>query len=311
MHRVLVLANPVFQSRVARGLPRIVHVFEQAGVNVEVLESGPDRAAGAKARRAVEQGLDAVIVCGGDGTVFDALQGLAGSEVPLGICSFGTGNVLAQNLKIPADPAAAAGWLLAAKPRSVPLGRITCCIPGDGRQSWFFAVAAGMGPHAAMMEAARTLQKGKAGRTTYFAAGFRTLFSHPIQPFELKITTLDGTVLHRHASEAIAVRVAELNRWHPGGGLDLPFLRLATVEGSSRVRLAQASLQALLLGAGRRDRHTSNSAAARYEDVLRVECRPIPGIEYPTPIAVEADGEILGASCATIEMADVNLRLLS
>jgi diacylglycerol kinase family enzyme len=310
MRRILLLANPLFESRVGRNLPRILRIFEQAGTEVEVQETGLDRAAGSKAKRAVEQGLDAVIVCGGDGTVFDVLQGLVGSEVPMGILPFGTGNILAQNLKIPNRPVDAAHWLVAASPRQLPLGKITCCVPG-GKQTWFFAMAAGMGVHAAMMEATQHPEKDRTGRTAYFAAGLKALFSHPVQPFELEITTVEGKVLQRRVSEMIAVRVAELNLWRPGGDLSFPFLRLASVESVSRRRLAQASFQALFLGAGRRDLPLKEDAAARYDDVLRVQCRPIPGMKYEVPIAVEADGEVLGASYATIEMAETGIQLLS
>jgi diacylglycerol kinase family enzyme len=310
VRKILLLANPVFQSQQRRYLPRILRVFEQAGCDVEVQQTGPDRAADSAVIRAIERGIEGVIVCGGDGTVFDALQGLAGSEVPLGICPFGTGNILAQNLKIPADPVKAAQWLLQATPRPVPLGKITCCSPA-GARTWFFAMAAGMGAHAAMMAAALRYGKHSAGKIAYFAAGFETLLTQPVQPFELEITTLDGTVLQRNASEMIAVRVAELNRWRPGGGLEFPFLRLASVEEASRIRLAQASLEAMLLGAGQRDRKPRQNPAARYEDVKRVQCRPIPGLKYKQPVAVQADGEILGSSCATIEMADVKVSLLA
>ena len=310
MRRILLLANPLLARLDGWALQRILSVFREAGVDIEVLETEANRAAGAKAKRAAEQGIDAVIVCGGDGTVFDVLQGLAGSEVPLGIIPFGTGNILAQNLKTPGRAVEAARWMISAKPRSVPLGKITCCAPG-GRQTWFFAMAAGMGVHAAMMEIARRNQKDRTGRLAYFAAGLKVLFSHPVQQFEVEITTVEEKVVQRRVSEMIAVRVAELNLWRPGGNLDFPFLRLASVEGSSRWRLAQASIQALLLGAGKRDRRPKENAAARYEDVLRVVCRPIPGTEYPVPVMVEADGEILGASCATIEMTDVNVKFLS
>ena len=85
MRRILLLANPLFESRCKRELPQIVHIFEKAGIDVEVGETEPNRATGDKAKKAVERGVDAIIVCGGDGTVFDALQGLAGSKVPLGI----------------------------------------------------------------------------------------------------------------------------------------------------------------------------------------------------------------------------------
>src|ERR1700743_1064439 len=101
MRKILLLANSLFESRGKRELPRILRVFAEAGVEVEVQESGISRAAGAKAKRAIEQGIDAIIVCGGDGTLFDFLQGVAGSDVPLGILPFGTGNIVAQNLKTP------------------------------------------------------------------------------------------------------------------------------------------------------------------------------------------------------------------
>ena len=311
MRKFLLLVNPIFESQARQHLHAIQRVFQDAGVEVETLESGANRAASSKAQRAAEQGMDAVVVCGGDGTVFDALQGLAGSDVPLGICPFGTGNILSQNLNIPRNPVAAARWLLAAKPHAVPLGKITCCVPDDGKKTWFFASAAGMGTHAQMMEEARRSDKDRTGRSAYFVAGLKLLVSHPIQPFDLEITTLEGKTQHRVASEMIAVRVEKLNLWRPGGGLDLPFLRLASVEGTSRSRLTQASFQALFLGGGRRDRPPRQRAAARYEDVLRVECRPIPGLNYEAQIPVEADGEILGSSCTTIEMAGVNLMLLS
>ncbi len=310
MRKIVLFANPVFASRGTRDLPDVLDVFKRADVEVQLLETGANRAAGAQAKQAVEQGVDAIVVCGGDGTVFDVLQGLAGSEVPLGIIPFGTGNVLAQNLHMPGESAKAARWLLDAKPRPVPLGKITCCVSG-GTQTWFFAMAAGMGFHAAMMGATPRLEKERTGRTAYFGAGLKALFSHPVQPFAMKVETVEGKIFERRASEAIAVRVAELNLWRPGGDLDLPFLRLASVEGQSRWHLAKASFEALVLGAGQRNSRLTKRTAARYEDVLRVECSAIPGLKYRAPLTVEADGEVLGASCATIEMAGLSVNFLS
>lgn len=310
MHRIALFANPLIASRRARDLHRVLNVFKRADVEVELLETGLNRAAGAKARRALEQGLDAIVVCGGDGTVFDVLQGIAGSEMPLGIIPFGTGNILAQNLDIPANPADAVCWLLEAEPRPVPLGKVTCCTPG-GTQTWFFAVAAGMGIHAAMMEAAHGLQKGRVGRTAYFGGGLKALFSYPVQPFDMEIETVEGAILHRRASEAIAVRVSELNLWRPGGNLNLPHLRLASVEGDSRWRLVKASFESLVLGAGRRAARSRARNAAHYENVSRVECRSIPELTYAAPVVVQADGEILGTSYANIEMAGLSVSFLS
>jgi diacylglycerol kinase (ATP) len=310
VRKIVLFTNPLFQARGAQDLHDVLDVFERSGIEVELLETGTNRAAGGKAKHAVELGVDAIVVCGGDGTIFDVLQGIAGSVIPLGIIPFGTGNILAQNLHIPKRPADAARWLLNAKPRPVPLGKITCCVAG-GTRTWFFAIAAGMGVHASMMEATHRFQKDRTGRTAYFGVGLKTLFLHPVQPFEIKIETVAGQILERRVSEAIAARVAEINLWRPGGDLDLPFLRLASVEGGSRWRLAKASFEALFLGGGRRDGPFKKRTAARYENVLRVECRPVSGMKYRAPIAVEADGEVLGTSCATIEMAGLSVRLLS
>jgi diacylglycerol kinase (ATP) len=312
MRKILLFVNPVLQQTGARrrDIARVHSAFREAGAAVNILETGENRAAGPKAARTVAEGYDAIVVCGGDGTIFDVIQGIAGSSVPLGIIPFGTGNVLAQNLKVPKDPVAAAHWILGSRPVPVPLGKITCCDPG-GRQSWLFAMAAGMGMHAALMSEARRSGKSRVGRAAYFAAGGRLLLNHPVQPFDIAITTISGSVVHQQVSEAIALRVAELNRWRPGGGLTFPFLRLATVAGYSRSNLVRATYQALFRSGGARDRAQAVDAAAYYQDVVRVVCRPTPNHEYKQPIAVEADGEVLGASCAEIEMAGTNVLLLS
>jgi diacylglycerol kinase (ATP) len=312
MRKILLFVNPVLQQTGARrrDIARVHSAFRESGAAVTVMETGENRAAGPKAERAVAEGYDAIVVCGGDGTIFDVIQGLAGSAVPLGIIPFGTGNVMAQNLKVPKDPVAAAHWILRSRAYPVPLGKITCCVPGC-RQSWLFAMAAGMGMHAALMSEARRSGKSRVGRAAYFAAGGRLLLNHPVQPFDIAITTISGSVVHQQVSEAIALRVAELNRWRPGGGLAFPFLRLATVAGYSRSRLARATFEALFRSGGARDRAQAEDAAAYYQDVVRVVCRPSPNHEYKQPIAVEADGEVLGASCAEIEMAGKNVLLLS
>jgi diacylglycerol kinase (ATP) len=312
MRKILLFVNPVLQQTRARrtDIDRVHSTLREGGAAVDILETGENRAAGRKAARAVAEGYDGIVVCGGDGTIFDVIQGIAGSSVPLGIVPFGTGNVLAQNLKVPKDPVAAARWILRSRPIPVGLGKITCCVPG-GRQTWLFAMAAGMGMHAVLMSEARRSGKSRVGRAAYFAAGGKLLLNYPVQPFEIDVTTISGSVIHQQVSEAIALRVAELNRWRPGGGLAFPFLRLATVAGGSRSRLARATYEALFRAGGARDPLEAKDAAASYQDVARVVCRPIPNHDYKQTIAVQADGEVLGASCAEIEMAGLSVLLLS
>ena len=125
MRKILLFVNPVLQQTAAQAqrYRSRCRCFRGQGATVEVMETGENRAAGPKAKRAVAEGYEAIVVCGGDGTIFDVIQGLAGSAVPLGIIPFGTGNVMAQNLKVPKDPVAAAHWILRSRPRSVGLGK--------------------------------------------------------------------------------------------------------------------------------------------------------------------------------------------
>jgi len=321
MPRIVMLVNPVFSAWRRRSVPAIRQVFERAGIVVEQVEMGGNRSAINTARQAVREGVDAVMVCGGDGSVFDVLQGVAGSETPIGILPFGTGNVLAKNLGLPRNPLAAARALLKADPISVPLGRITCgayaSLPGAvaAPKSWYFAMSAGIGGHASMLLVAHRYKKHRTGRLAYFAAGVEVLATHSLQPIQMEVFRTDGSRATRVVSELIAVRVSHLNLWRPGGGLELPFLRLASVNGVSRLRLAQATVESLMFQTGRRDNKTNAHHAARYEDALRINAQTFPGLLHPPPIPLQADGEIIASVTAsapcTIEMSAVSAVFLS
>jgi diacylglycerol kinase family enzyme len=308
MRKILLFINPLLQRTRARrrDLANVASTFREAGIAVDSIETGPNRAAGQQAKQALAEDHDAVVVCGGDGTIFDVIQGMAGSHVPLGIVPFGTGNVLAQNLKIPTDPTAAAQALLTSRSLSAGLGQITCGV-GETKQTWLFAMSAGMGMHAALMYEARRSGKDVTGKAAYFAAGGRMLLHYPLQSFEIEVETTTGSIFHEEVSEALALRVAELNLWRTGGGLTFPHLRLASVPGGSRARLARAAYEALF----RSSRAQKEGAAATYRDVLRVICRPTANRDYKPAISVQADGEVLGNSYAEIQMSTKTLLLLS
>jgi diacylglycerol kinase family enzyme len=327
MRRVLLFVNPIFeQRRVHRdAIARIAVLLGSGGRSIEVVQTLSAQSAGDQARQGIEEGFDTILVCGGDGTVFNVIQGVAGTEIPVGILPFGTGNVLAQNLDLPRDPVEAARRLISAHPRRIPLGRITMNVtdlpsasPGHGRRtrtkSWYFTMAAGMGLHASLMNIADGWGKRGIGRASYFLAGTSLLLRRRVQPFEVEVTPVSGRDFRERVCEAIAVRVAELNRWRPGGRLEEPALRLATVEATGRWGLAEASLRALARtesqdGTGVVLR-TFSGASVRYTDALRIVCRPLRDYNYDGGVMAEADGEVLGTSHAVIEMAGESFYLL-
>jgi diacylglycerol kinase (ATP) len=108
---VALIVNPTAgKGRAAKVVANVAGRIREAGANVSILIGHDADDAVALVRKAVDDGVDAVVALGGDGMVHLALQAVAGTTTPLGIVPAGTGNDLASTLKLPTkDPVAAAG----------------------------------------------------------------------------------------------------------------------------------------------------------------------------------------------------------
>ncbi|MEV0810208.1 diacylglycerol kinase family protein [Micromonospora sp. NPDC050200] len=141
---VAVLANPTAGRGRHRGLlPALLERLAAAGRPVEVLAARTPAEAEAVCHAAVADGAGALVAVGGDGTVHRALQAVAGTPVPFGPVSAGTGNDFAVDTGFPTDPLAAAEVIAAAlreeRTRPVDLARMT---GPDGGDRWYGAVLA-------------------------------------------------------------------------------------------------------------------------------------------------------------------------
>ncbi len=309
MRRVLFLVNPLLASQRAKheAVDRCARILRDEGCDAEVRESLSSHSAGGQAREAVANGFDTIFACGGDGTVFHVLQGIAGSPAALGVLPLGTGNVLARNLWLPRNPEAAFRAQRKAAVVEIPLGEIIC-----GERSWCFTIAAGIGLHAALMNLAPSGQAKRIwGRAAYYAGGLRLLLRHNIRPLDVELTEVSGRVREFRACELLALRVPSIDRWRMGGDLLAPHLRMAAVPHTGRLGLAYACFQGLLTGRSR-EVPTAKLRLPRpfYADAAQVVCRPAESFPYKSPLLVQADGEVIGADCATLRMSQKRLRLL-
>lgn len=210
MSRIALLVNPT--SGGGRGAGSGTAVAEQLrAAGTEVLDvSGSDAGdARRKAEVALDQGVDALVVVGGDGVVHLGVNLVAGTTTPLGIVPAGTGNDIARALDLPMDDVAAAGSLvLSGRIRSIDAARH---LPDDGAigAGWFAGVL-GAGFDAKVNERANGWRWPK-GPRKYDLAIARELPVFKPLPYVLE---LDGETV-----TANAMLVAVGNGPSYGGGM--------------------------------------------------------------------------------------------
>jgi diacylglycerol kinase (ATP) len=122
---IAVLTNPTAgMGRGAKVRDLAVARLRAAGLTVRDLQGRDADEALDLARQCVADGVDAVVVCGGDGMVHLAVQAVATTGIPLGIVPAGTGNDVARYFDIPRkDPAAAVDRVVAGATRTIDLAR--------------------------------------------------------------------------------------------------------------------------------------------------------------------------------------------
>lgn len=186
--RCVVIVNPIKVSARFRDL--LTAEVEAAGWPQPTwLETTEDDPGPGMAAQAVELEADRVIAAGGDGTIRMVADGLAGSGVALGIIPAGTGNLLARNLGIPLDEASAITMALDDQLRTIDLIKITL----DDHPPQHFAVMAGVGVDAMIMDETSPALKSVIGPAAYFVAAGKALGRVPLKV----AVTIDGGRRHR------------------------------------------------------------------------------------------------------------------
>ena len=98
---MIVIFNPAAGRRRASALWRVLDLLSASGVRLELAETQHAGHATALAREAAAGGARLVVAAGGDGTIAEVANGLAGSSAHLGVIPLGTANVLAHELGLP------------------------------------------------------------------------------------------------------------------------------------------------------------------------------------------------------------------
>jgi diacylglycerol kinase (ATP) len=189
--RCAVVYNPIKVSEDLRDA-----IKQQAiatGWNDTVWLATPEENPGpAIAAEVVSTNVDRVIAAGGDGTIRIVADQLAGSGIPMALVPVGTGNLLARNLDVPLTEAEAITVAFGEQTRDIDLIKLTV----DGVPSEHFAVIAGLGVDAMIMDETSPDLKDTIGAGAYFIAAAKALGRTPIHMW---ITLDDHRPQHRYA----------------------------------------------------------------------------------------------------------------
>jgi len=135
------------------------------------------------ARQCAVDGCRLVIVSGGDGTINEVVNGLAGSDTALAVLPSGTANVLAKELRIPWDVRRAAALIPRSRPRRIALGLAS---PLDGSHgARYFLCLGGAGPDGILVYSVDLRTKHRAGILAYWMEGFRQLVRYRFPHFRV------------------------------------------------------------------------------------------------------------------------------
>ena len=278
----LVIFNPTAgrARRVRSGaLERARKVLARQGIESELAATdGPGSAPGL-ARQAVRDRRQMVIVCGGDGTLNEVVNGLAGSAVPLALLPAGTANVFAKELGLPWNIERAASLIGGSRFRRISLGHVKAAEgEKDGR---YFLSLAGAGPDGAIVRAVDPSLKERTGTVAFWIEGFRQLTSYGFPRFRVKFEneTAEGTLIIAGRTKHYGGPVKITTRADIYGN-DFELMLCTT---SSRWKYL--SYMPLLLSGGLR-----HVPGIRFVRATEMRCEPIDA----EPIWVQVDGEAAG-----------------
>jgi diacylglycerol kinase family enzyme len=287
--RMLLIVNP-FATTVSGRLKNLVVYALRGRYDIEAVETQRPNHATDLTREAVGEGFDLVVSFGGDGTLNEAANGLAGTDLPLTVLPGGSTNVVCRMIGIPTDVVDATEHLLQLaddlQPRRIDMGRV------NGR---FFLFSSGTGIDA---EVTRWVDdhprlKARAANATFTFAALRSyLRDYRGRPPLLEVQVGDQRVAGLSAIvqnsdpytyfRSTPLRVCE------DIALDDGTLSLTAMRRASLVLDAPGILYRLFARSGRLADHRMASSFPR---ITTAAVRSLDGADLP----LEVDGDYIGS----------------
>jgi diacylglycerol kinase (ATP) len=240
-------------------------------------------------RSVIKRSPKLLIIGGGDGTVSDAVDELAGTDITIAVLPLGTTNNFARTLNIPLDIDGAVASIVSSKAKKVDLGNVN----GD-----FFTNVTGVGLSARIARNVSDTTKRRYGRLAYAIVGLTSFIRH--KPFRATIRDRHGGLqLHLETHQLIIAN----GRYHGGrllasdASLDNRELLVFPLGGRSKFSFA---LRLIDFYVGRRKKvaHSSYMIGRDFEIIT----------DSPQPVELDGEVKLHTPLKASIEPAAVRIR---
>jgi YegS/Rv2252/BmrU family lipid kinase len=278
-------------ARREREVSKFCSYMEELGLATEAWKTSAPNDATRLVERAAAAGAKQVIISGGDGTINEALQGLAGTDLRMGIWARGTANVLARELKLPFNTRQAAERVARGETERIYVGSATSEETGERR---FFFLMAGIGLDASVVQSVRPRLKRRIGKGAFWFSGLSHLAMWKPVPFEVEV---EGKVF-----PATFAAIGKSSRYGgdlaitPRARLDKPEFEICLINSSSRLRYLH------LLSYAMRQGIDSNRPGVHYFRTTRARATG--------PALVQVDGELIGMLPMTFEIAPFHINVI-
>ncbi len=291
--KATLISNPKTGRYASRRRPveELAAQLESLGVKVDVRLTQRPGDATEIASRAARNGSSDVIVAGGDGTINEAIQGLAGTKARLAIIPRGTGNVLARELGLPLDDEQALKIAAQGKSRQIYLG---LAIDENTNESRYFILMAGIGLDASVVKRVQPSLKKRIGKGAFWVSGLSHLATWNPRPFVLEING------HKYTSTFAAIgngaKYGGDLAITPGARLDQPEFEVCIIDTRSRLRYLHLLSQAMRTGMPR------DTPEVKFVNAITIKAH---GDAH-----VQIDGELIGHLPMRFEIAPHCLEII-
>jgi YegS/Rv2252/BmrU family lipid kinase len=295
--RVVFLVNPASDNgATGKRWPELAHRAARIGLEGETLFSERPGHLTELARSAVDGGATLVVAVGGDGTMNEVVNGIAGRDVDFATIPLGTGMDFVRTYGIPTKFEDAVLVALTGAPRTIDAGRVSYRTwSGEDAERWYANVGS-VGMSGAVAQRANGMSKVLGGKATFFYALTRVFFEWENTDVTVRF---DGEERHGKMHDVIVANGV----WH-GGGMKL----------APDARSDDGAFDVVMIGdVGKVDFLTTAPKLykGKHVDHPKVEVVRTARVEVDATehLPIELDGEQVGTTPATFEVVPGALRV--